>query len=395
MSFHAERRNVLLLAGAQALFQTTSTLVMTVSGIVGRGMAPDEGLATLPIAMMVVGAAVTMIPASLLMQRFGRKLGFLIGTGLGVAAGALAATAILHANFALFVAANMLVGAYQGFAQFYRFAAGEAASPEFRSRAISWVVAGGVFAAIAGPNIARFTQPLGAIAFFWSYISLIGLGLLAAALVSGLKLPPAPALQGLAPARPLLQIVMQRTYLTALIASSVGYGVMFMVMTATPIAMQICGLSVADASSVIQWHVLGMFVPSFFTGDLIKRFGVLRIMAVGVALLGAHVAVALSGIQFAQFVSGLVLLGVGWNFLFIGGTTLLAETYQPSERAKAQGTHDFLVFGALTASSFSAGSVLNSGGWSAVNVLALPLLALALLMIIGLGMKRRTRLEVA
>jgi MFS family permease len=395
MSFDAERRNVLLLAGAQALFQTTSVLVVTISGIVGRGMAPDESLATLPIAMMVVGAAVMMIPASLLMQRWGRKAGFLIGTGFGTAAGALAALAVVRSDFVLFVVANTLVGAYQGFAQYYRFAAGEAASPEFRSRAISWVIAGGVFAAVAGPNIARFTQPLGAIAFFWSYLSLVGLGLVAAALLSGLRLPPPVALSGLEPPRPLVKIVMQPAYLTALVGSSVGYGVMIMVMTATPIAMQLCGLGVADASSVIQWHVLGMFVPSFFTGDLIKRFGVLQVMAVGVLLLGGHVAVALSGVAFLQFLSGLVLLGVGWNFLFIGGTTLLAETYRPSERAKAQGMHDFLVFGALTAASFSAGSVLSSRGWSAVNLSILPLLMLALLMIGGLGVQRRVRLKAA
>jgi MFS family permease len=395
MNLSTQRRNVLLLAAAQALFQTTSVLVVTVSGIVGRSLAPDPGWATFPIAMMIVGAAIVMIPASMLMQRLGRKAGFLVGSGFGVAAGGLAAWAVSQSDFTLFVVANVLVGAYQGFAQYYRFAAGEAASPEFRSRAISWVIAGGVVAAIAGPNIARFTQPLGAIPFFWSYVSLIGLGLLSAALLSALRLPQVSVPEGGEPPRPLWEIVTQPAYLTALIGSSVGYAVMIMVMTATPIAMQLCGMPVADATTVIQWHVLGMFVPSFFTGDLIKRFGVLPIMATGVALLGGHVAIALSGQEFAQFVSALVLLGVGWNFMFIGGTTLLADTYRPNERAKAQGAHDFLVFGALTAASFSAGNLLNSGGWNAVNLLVVPALAVTLLMIVGLSLQRRSRLQAA
>jgi MFS family permease len=383
-----EKRNVLLLAAAQALFQTTSVLTVTISGIVGRGLAPHAGLATLPIAMMVVGAAAMMIPASLLMQRFGRKPGFLLGTLLGVAAGATAAWGVAQGSFFLLVAGNMLVGAYQGFAQYYRFAAGEAAGPEFRSRAISWVIAGGIVAAFAGPNIARYTQAWGAIPFLWSYLSLTVIGLLAMAAISGLRLPAAGAEASQEPARPLARIMAQPAFLTALVGSSVGYGVMIMVMTATPIAMQMCGLPVGDAATVIQWHVVGMFLPSFFTGHLIRRFGVLHIMAAGTACLAGHVVVAISGTEFAQFLSALVLLGIGWNFLFIGGTTLLAETYRPSERAKAQGTHDFLVFAVLTAASFSAGSVLNLSGWNAVNLLVLPLLGLAMLMIVGLGIQR-------
>lgn len=395
MSPTLEKRNVLLLACAQALFQTSSVLTVTISGLAGRSLAPHAGLATLPIAMMVVGGAATMIPASLLMQRFGRKAGFLAGTALGMAAGAVAAWGVAQESFLLLVIGNLLVGAYQGFAQFYRFAAGEAASPEFRSRAISWVIAGGIVAAFAGPNIARYTQDWGTAPFFWSYLSLALTGLLAAAVVSRLRLPAASEDAPSEPARPLRQIVRQPAFLVALVGSSAGSGVMVMVMTATPLAMQMCGLPVGDAATVIQWHVLGMFAPSFFTGDLIRRFGVLHIMAAGTVCLGAHVAVATSGTGFAQFLSGLVLLGVGWNFLFIGGTTLLAETYRPSERARAQGTHDFLVFAVLTAASFSAGGVLDLGGWNAVNLLVLPLLGLALLMIAGLGMQRRWRVQAA
>jgi len=390
MSLSLERTNVLLLAGAQALFQTTSVLMVTIAGLVGRGLAPHQGLATLPVAIMMVGAAVAMIPASLLMQRVGRRNGFLAGTGFGVMAGALAVVAVSRHDFVLFVLANALVGVYQGFAQYYRFAASEAASDEFRSRAISWVIAGGVFAAIAGPNIARFSQAWSVVPFLWAFVAVVVLGLVAAGLVSALDLPTPTAAHQAEPARPLAEIVRQPAYLTALATSAVGYGVMIMVMTATPLAMQMCGLAVSDATTVIQWHVLGMFVPSFFTGDLIRRFGVLRVTTTGALLLLAHVLVSLSANGFSNFVVGLVLVGIGWNFLFIGGTTMLAQTYRPSERAKAQGTHDFLVFGALTAASFSAGGVLNAGGWSAVNLLVLPLLAFALLMIGGQAWRTRT-----
>ncbi len=384
----AEKRNVLLLASSQALFQTASVMVMTIAGLVGQALAPDKRLATLPIAMMMVAAAATMIPASLLMQRFGRKAGFLLGTTLGCAAGLLAATAIVLHDFELFVLANMLVGAYQGFAQYYRFAAADVASADFRSRAISWVVAGGVVAALAGPNLARVTQDLGAAPFAASYLVLFGISALALLVVSRIAIPPMAAAQTQGSARPLLEIMRQPVFLTAVVGSSVGYAVMVMVMTATPLAMQICGQSLGASTTVIQWHVLGMFVPSFFTGHLIHRYGVLRIMGVGTALLAGHVAIALSGIEFLHFLSGLILLGVGWNFLFVGGTTLLTESYRPSERAKTQAAHDFLMFGAVSLGSFSAGGLLNTGGWESVNGTVLPFLIGAAAMVLWLGLLR-------
>lgn len=391
----AEKRNVLLLSGAQALFQTASVMVMTLSGLVGLQLASDKRLATLPIAMMMVAAAATMVPASLLMQRFGRRAGFLLGTALGTAAGLVAATAIGLHSFWLFVLANMLVGAYQGFAQYYRFAAADMASADFKSRAISWVIAGGVVAALAGPNIARVTQGLGSVPFMAAYLVLSATAVLALLLVARIALPPVAHSAVHGPQRPLREIVRQPVFLTALAGSSVGYGVMIMVMTATPLAMQICGQSLGDSATVIQWHVLGMFVPSFFTGHLIRRHGVLPIMAVGIALLGGHVAVALSGVQWLHFLSGLVLLGVGWNFLFIGGTTLLTEAYRPAERAKAQAAHDFLMFGAVSIASFSAGGLLNAWGWQAVNLTALPFLALAALAVSALALVRMKALAAA
>ncbi|HQS58819.1 MAG: MFS transporter [Gallionellales bacterium 35-53-114] len=384
-----EKRNVLILAATQALFQTVSVMVITLSGIVGWMLAPNKSLATLPIALMMVAVAATMIPASLFMQRYGRKAGFLLGAALGGVAGLLAAVAIWQENFSLFVAANMLVGSYQAFAQYYRFAAADAASAAFKSRAISWVIAGGVIAAVAGPNLVRYTQNVGTVPSALTYLSMVALSMLAIMLLSRLALPAASASEVQGTARPLPAIMKQPIFLTALAGSTIGSAVMMLVMTATPLAMQICGQPIGAAATVIQWHVLGMFAPSFFTGNLIQRFGVLTIMTGGVALLLGHVAIALSGIAYLNFLSGLILLGMGWNFLFVGGTTLLTEAYRPSERAKVQATHDFLMYIAISIATFSSGSLLSTFGWRAVNLAVLPMLALALLMIVALGVKQK------
>jgi MFS family permease len=250
------------------------------------------------------------------------------------------------------------------------------------------VIAGGVVAALAGPNIARFTQDIGPVPFAASFMALFLLGGIAFWMVSRLEVPPPVAAEAGGPSRALVEIMMQPVFLTALMGSVVGYAVMLMVMTATPLAMQICGHSVGAATTVIQWHVLGMFVPSFFTGNLIRRYGVLAIMGTGVALIAGHVMAVLSGIEFFNFVSGLVLLGVGWNFLFIGGTTLLTEAYRPSERAKTQAAHDFMMFGAITLSSFASGGLLNAYGWETVNLVVIPFLVIALVAIVGFGMYR-------
>ena len=392
MMIDIEKRNVLILAGTQALFQTVSVMVITLSGVVGWMLAVDKSLATLPIAMMMVATAATMIPASLFMQRFGRKAGFLLGASLGTIAGLLAAIAIWRESFSLFVAANMLVGSYQAFAQYYRFAAAEAASAEFKSRAISWVIAGGVIAAVAGPTLVRYTQNIGTVPSALTYLTMVALGIMAMVLLSRLALPPESATEIHGPARALPAIMRQPIFLTALAGSAIGTAVMLLVMTATPLAMQTCGLPIGDAATVIQWHVLGMFAPSFFTGNLIRCFGVLTMMSIGVVLLAGNVAIALSGIEYLHFLSGLILLGVGWNFLFVGGTTLLTESYRPSERAKVQAAHDFLMYGAITVATFSSGSLLNNFGWQVVNLAVLPFLAIALLMIIVLGVHRKRTL---
>ena len=364
-------------------------MMVTASGVVGLGLAADKRLATLPVALTLVGAAIAMIPASLFMRRHGRRAGFLIGASLGGMAGVLAAIAVHRHSFWLFAAASVLIGFYSGFAQYYRFAAADVASDAFRSRAISWVVAGGVVAAVAGPNLVRVTQHWGDVPFFFTYLAMTVLSVGALFVIGRLSLPPMMAQQVSGAARPLWAIVRQPVYVTALIGSTVGFAVMTMVMTATPIAMLMCSHTMSDSTTVIQWHVLGMYVPSFFTGALIRRVGVLAVMATGIVLLGGHVAVALTGVAFLHFLSGLTLLGVGWNFLFVGGTTLLTEAYQPTERAKAQATHDFLMFAVVSAGSFSAGGLLNAWGWEAVNLTVLPFLLLAAAAVGALAWVRR------
>lgn len=385
-----ERRNVLLLAGAQALFQTATIMLLTMAALVGQMLADDKRLATLPIAMSVASTALCLIPAALFMQRYGRKAGFYLGVLCGALSGLGSAYAIAHSNFWLFVATSMLMGTYQSFAQYYRFAAADVASPAFKSRAISWVIAGGVVAAIAGPNLARFTRDLSVTPFLASYLALAALSVVATLVIAVLQLPKQSAAnpQLAANARPLREIMRQPVFITALTGSAVGFGVMIMVMTATPLAMQFCGQPLAAATNVIQWHVLGMFLPSFFTGNLIRRFGVLTIMQAGVWLTVLHVLIALSGIEYLHFLSGLVLLGIGWNFLFIGGTTLLTEAYRPGEQGRTQGAHDFLMFIVVSLGSFSAGGLLNAWGWQAVNLATLPFLALALLALTWLQRQR-------
>ncbi|MBI1889201.1 MAG: MFS transporter [Burkholderiales bacterium] len=391
----AEKKNVLLLASAQALFQTTSVMVMTLSGIVGMRLATDKGLATLPIALMVIGTALAMIPASMLMQRYGRKAGFIVGIFSGAMAGALGAYAIGIGSFWLFALANLLVGIYQACAQYYRFAAAEIASPDFKSRAISWTIAGGVVAALAGPNLARVTQSLGDTPFLFSFLAMVGLAIAAACVVSAIKIQKPAQTEQRGPQRTLFEIAKQRTFVTALASSMAGYMVMLGVMTATPLAMEICGQGFGAAATVIQWHVLGMFVPSFFTGSLIQRFGVHQVMMTGIALLFGHVLISIAGIDYLHFLSALILLGVGWNFLFIGGTTLLTEAYTPSERAKTQAMHDFIVFGAVSLASFSSGSLLNSVGWKTLNLMVIPLLVVALAGIGSHAWKLRTTAQLS
>ena len=390
MAIRAELRTVLLLAVCQALYQTGGVVIITAGGLVGHILAPDKALATLPISMWMVGTMIVTIPASLMMGRFGRKAGFTLGALMGAGAGALALVGLIIGSFWLFVAAHLLQGAYQAFAQFYRFAAADAASVEFKSRAISYVLTGGVVAAILGPNLVALTRDLTVTApFVASYAALVVLGLIATAVVGlGISMKPT-AQRAEEPARPLSLIARQPVFLVAILVGAIGYGVMNLAMTATPLAMAGHDHSISQTAFVIQWHVLGMFVPSFFTGAIIARLGAPRVMLIGVALLVAHVAIALSGAEFLYFLSALTLLGVGWNFAYIGGSTLLTEAYRPSERALVQGVNDFTIFSTVVCSSFASGALLHGLGWTGVNAVALPFLAAAGLALILFLFTRR------
>jgi predicted MFS family arabinose efflux permease len=382
-------RQVFLLAAAQALFQTASVMVMAVGGLAGALVTGDPRLATAPIAAMFLGTAVSTVPAAMWMACVGRRAGFVAGAALGVLAGIVAALGLWLGSLAVLSIGTFLVGAYQAFAQFYRFAAGEVADDAFRPRSISLVLAGGVVAALLGPAIGRLGGPLLSPAYLGSFLLLALVSLVAALLLTRLQMPPPQPAHAGATARPLGQIVRQPTYLVALFAAATGYGVMILAMTATPIAMVHHHHALADAATVIQLHVLGMFLPSFFTGSLIARFGVLRIMLSGVALLTGHVLATLTGTGFESFAAALVLLGVGWNFLYVGGTTLLTTTYAPAERGRAQATNDLSIFVVGLLSSLSAGALLDAAGWQKTNLLLLPWLAVAAVAILGLAWTRR------
>ena len=383
----AGRRNVLLLASSQALMLSAIVLSMSLAAILGALLAPDKSLATLPVAAMVVGTAIASLPAALLMRRWGRRSGFLIGASLGVVGSALAGLGLWQGSFGLFTLGHLLLGSYQGFANYYRFAAAEAVDTAHTTRAISWVVAGGVVAAFLGPQLGQWGRDwFNAGPFVGSYLAQAVLSVVALGLLTQVRLKPV-ATAATGTARSVRELLSQPLLLTSILGAAVGYSVMIMVMTATPLAMLGCGLPGQSVTPVIQWHVVGMFAPSFFTGHLVKRFGAPRIMQTGFVLLLAHVAVALSGLEFLHFVSALVLLGVGWNFAFVGGTALLTQTYRPAEQLKVQAINEFLVFGLVATASLSAGWLYDRAGWAALNLAVVPFLLLALLASVGTELK--------
>ncbi len=378
------RSNILILALSQALMLSAIVLSMALAAILGGMLAPDKGLATLPIAVMVIGTAIASLPASMLMRRHGRRPGFMIGALLGIAGSLLCAYALHEWSFSAFVAGHFLLGSYQGFANYYRFAAVEAAGPGQASRAISLVVAGGVIAAFLGPQLGQWGRDwIGGQIFVGSYLAQGALSLIALLLISRLHLPKVSAAHdGLA--RSLHEILSQPALRVSIFGAAIGYAVMIMVMTATPLAILGCGLPGTSVTPVIQWHVVGMFAPSFFTGSLIKRYGAPRIMQAGFILLLGNVALALSGVEFLHFLSALVFLGVGWNFAFIGGTTLLTQTYRPAEQLKIQAVNEFAVFGLVALASLSAGWLYDRFGWVTLNLAVVPLLLAALIATIGI-----------
>ena len=368
-------RNVGLLAIGQALNGSALTMAIIAAPLAGVMLAEDKALATLPSAMQWLFTMITAYPASLIMRRIGRRWGFFIGDGFLIMGGMLCMLALFRGEFPLLWMGASLMGVSNGFAIFYRFAAADAVEPAWRGRAISYVLAGGVAAAFIGPELGVLTKDMLAPATFAGcYAALIGIALLKMAVLSNLRIPRPSAAERTARGRPLIEIVAQPRYLIALACSMVGWGVMVLMMSSTPLAMQFCNLGFDDTAFVIQWHVVGMYAPSFFTGHLIRRFGLANILFLGAVLQASAVASNLAGIEVWNFWAANFLQGIGWNFLFVGGSTLLTTTYRTEERARAQGLHDLLTMGVAAVAAFSSGALHHLVGWQTVNLAVIPMI---------------------
>ena len=381
--FSGINRNVGLLALCQALLMTTTSAIIASGALIGFALAEDKALATLPVAFQFVATMLTSIPASLYMRRVGRRLGFITGAMIGVAGAAVATAAIAISSFWLFAVGLALIGSLNSFGQFFRFAAADSAGPDLRSRAISLVLLGGLVAAFTGPNFAKITKDLfDPLLFAGTFAGIVLIYIAMALVVSFLTIPAPTAADRRGPQRPLLEIVSQTKCIVAMLGAVSGYVVMSFLMTVTPLAMADCGFEFGDSAIVIQAHIVGMFLPSFFTGHMIARFGPTNIMIAGALLQGLCVAINLAGIDFLNFLGALILVGVGWNFLFIGGTTLLTECYRPSELAKTQGFNDFFVWGGVAVGGLLSGASHHLFGWAVVNVVTVPLIAMSLIAVI-------------
>ncbi|MGH8723777.1 MAG: MFS transporter [Burkholderiales bacterium] len=385
------KRNVALLAACQALLFTNNSTLIAINGLAGLALAPYAGLATLPVTCWILGGAIGTMPASLHMKRVGRQRGLTSGTVWGIAGALLCAAAIWAQSFWGLCFATLVFGVYNAYGQYYRFAAADVASGDFKATAISLVLAGGLVGGIVGPTTSRWTIELLAPRFMGAYLALIAFAVATTLLLRFIDIPTPGAAERSGSGRPLRVIAAQPKFIVAVLAGAIGYGVMNFLMTSTPIAMQACGHPYGDAAFVISSHIIGMFAPSFVSGPLIKRVGALPVMLAGALLNFAAIGVALSGIAVAQFWWSLVLLGAGWNFLYIGGTTLLTETYRPEERAKAQGANEQAIFIMMAISSLTSGLTVATAGWERVNLLALPLVAAVAVAIVWYALRSRAQ----
>jgi MFS family permease len=371
---NAEKKNIALLCAAQALLFTNNTILIAINGLAGYALATDKSLATLPVTFYVIGAALTTLPVSHLMRRVGRINGFTIGTLIGIVGALICGYGVYSHGFWTLCAGTLVMGIYNASGQYYRFAAADIASTDFKSKAISLVMAGGLVGGVLGPQTSKFTKDLLPGEFLGSYLALIGFCVVALILQRLMRIPRLTAAEQKDQGRPLREIARQPAFLVAVMSGMVGYGVMNLLMTATPLAMKSCAHPFSDAAFVIQWHVIAMFAPSFVTGSLIKRFGVRNILFTGVLLSLACVAIALSGVEVMHFWIALMLIGVGWNFMYLGGTTLLTETHTPAEKAKVQGANDMAIFITMAISSASSGWLFSAKGWELMNYGAIPFL---------------------
>ena len=378
------RRNVTVLVLAQAFLGAQMPMIFTIGGLAGQSLAPNPCFATLPISLIVLGSMLSATPVSAFMQRYGRRAGFFLGTMGGTLGGIVGATGLYLQSFPIFLLGSLLTGLYMSAQGFYRFAAADTASPEFRAKAISYVMAGGLLSALIGPQLVKLTANAYVIPFFGTYATVIAINLLGALLFLFLDIPrpPAPA-EGSPYGRTRWQLLKTPRIAVAVICGMVSYALMNLVMTSTPLAVVGCGYDTSDAANVVSAHVLAMFAPSFVTGQIINRFGVEKVMGLGLFILAGAGAVAMAGVELENFFLALVLLGIGWNFGFIGATTMLAGAHTAEERGRMQGLNDLLVFGGVTFASLASGGLMNcSGGtpqegWSAVVMAMAPFLVLA------------------
>jgi len=366
-------RDIALLACCQALLLVNNSGLIAMNGLVGYSLVDDKIFATLGVTSYVLGSALSAMPAALWMARVGRRRGFMTGSIIAIIGSATCALAIARASFPLYCIGTAIIGVYTAFGLQYRFAAAEVAAADFKAKAISLVLAGGIVGGFIGPTASLWGKDILPVSFLGSFMVLSAIALVALAVQSRVRVP-APSVDDRTGGRPLRKIVAQPAFVVAALAASFGYGIMNLLMTATPLAMSFCGHPFSAAAFVIEWHVVGMYAPGFFTGSMIKRFGPLRMIIAGALFMVGCVAVSLSGSQIWHFWAALVLLGVGWNFMYTAGTTLLTETYTPAEKAKTQGVNDAIVFTVMLVSSFSSGALVSAAGWERMNLGALPLL---------------------
>ena len=384
------RRNALVLAIAQALAGGNNTVLVATAAIVGTMLAPDKGLATLPISIFVLGMWMGTLPMGMLARRLGRRNALQIGTGCGVLTGLICCVAVLQGSFFLFNVGAVFSGFYASAHQSYRFAAADTASDEFRPKAISWVLFGGILAGVVGAQLVIATQNLWApYLFAATYIGQSALALVAGGVLMFVNIPKPPPRSAVGDGRPLSEIAREPRFIVAVACGVAAYSMMNLVMTSAPLAMVMCNHSITDATLGLQWHVLGMYAPSFITGALITRFGLERITGLGFALIIVAAGIGIAGISLWHFWIGLALLGVGWNFAFIGATTMVTHCHRPNERNKVQAFNDFLVFGSMAIGSFSSGQLLASFGWATVNEVVLPVVLAASALLLWSALRRR------
>jgi predicted MFS family arabinose efflux permease len=383
------RRNAIVLAVAQALAGGNSAVIVSTASIVGAVLAPDKGLATLPVTAMVIGMWLGTLPVGALARRFGRRFALQTGSAFGILSGLISYSAVMSGQFWLLLVGTFCGGLYAAAHQSYRFAAADTASEAYRPKVVSWVLAGGVFAAVIGPQLVIFTKDLlSPHLFAASYLGQSACAAAAAAVLQFIRVPPVKVAHD-ANARPLGQIIRAPRFVVAVACGMASYGMMNMLMTSAPLAMVGCGHSVTDAALGIQWHILAMYAPSFVTGSLIARFGVERITGVGLALIAATAVVGIAGVTVAHFWTNLVLLGLGWNFAFIGATTMVTQCHRPQERNKVQSFNDFLIFGSMALTSFSSGQLLEKFGWATINEVIFPTIFVTGALLLWLALRPR------